>query len=202
MRGAGEGVALILDREVVVTTVHTIGHSTRERDEFVSLLDAHGLRRLVDVRRHPGSRRHPHFDRQAMESWLGDAGVDYRHLGELGGRRGPPDPGSPNDGWRTDGFQAYADHLNGDAGQRALDRLEEAARGRATAVMCAEAVPWRCHRQIIADHLVARGHEVRHVLGPDRADAHDLRGMARPRDDGRVVYPAEQAELFDAGGGG
>jgi ATP-dependent Lhr-like helicase len=209
-RGAGAGHAarpagaegVREDGVSAMATVYTVGHSTRGRDEFVSLLEAHGVRLLADVRRHPGSRRHPHFDREAMEAWLADAGVEYRHLGELGGRRGPPDPNSPNGGWRADGFQAYADHLNGDAGQAALDRLEEVARERTAAVMCAEAVPWRCHRRIIADHLVARGHEVRHVLGPDRADVHDLREMARPEDDGRVVYPAEQAELFEAEGGG
>lgn len=182
------------------TTVFTVGHSTRSREEFVELLRAHGVRLLADVRRHPGSRRHPHFDREAMEAWLAEAGVDYLHVDELGGRRDRVDPESPNDGWRSDSFQAYADHLNGEEGQAALDRLEEAARRRPTAVMCAEAVPWRCHRQLIADHLVARGHTVRHVLDRDRADVHDLRDMARPAPDGRVVYPAEQAELFDGSG--
>lgn len=183
-------------------TVFTVGHSTRGRGEFVSLLRAHGVELLADVRRHPGSRRHPHFDREAMADWLGAEGVDYRHLGELGGRRGPPDPDSPNGGWRSESFRAYADHLNGEAARGALDRLEAAARRRTTAVMCAEAVPWRCHRQIVADHLVARGLEVRHVLDESRADVHDLREMARPREDGRVLYPAEQAGLFEDGADG
>ena len=185
-----------------MSVFHTVGHSTHEREAFLALLRAHGIDVLVDVRRHPGSRRHPHFNRGEMEAWLTEGGVAYRHQEELGGRRGPPDPESANGAWRSESFRAYADHLGTGAGRAALDRLERAGRRRRAAVMCAEAVPWRCHRQIVADHLVARGHEVRHILGRDRAEPHELRETARVGEDGRVTYPARQTGLFDDEEGG
>lgn len=179
-------------------TFHTVGHSTRSAAELLEILRAHGVGLLVDVRRHPGSRRHPHFNRDELAAFLEDAGIGYRHEEALGGRRSAAGDLRDVAGWESEGFRAYAAHLNGPEGRTALDRLEEDA-GETPAVMCAEAVPWRCHRQIVADHLVARGHEVVHLLGPDRRDAHRLRGMAEPTEDGRVLYPpgdGGQAELF------
>lgn len=184
-----------------MSVFHTVGHSTHERDAFLALLRAHDIELLVDVRRHPGSRRNPHFDRREMAAWLTEAGIAYRHEEELGGRRGPPPADSANGAWRSQGFRAYADHLGTEVGAAALDRLERAGRRRRAAVMCAEAVPWRCHRQIVADHLVARGHEVRHILGRDRAERHELRETARVAEGGRVTYPARQTGLFDGGEG-
>ena len=178
----------------------TVGHSTRSAEEFVALLRENGVELLVDVRRHPGSRRHPQFNREELEETLADAGIDYRHDDRLGGRRRPGPGESPNRAWESESFRAYADHLLSDAGQRALDQLEAEARERRVAAMCAEAVPWRCHRQIIADHLVARGLEVRHILDEGRTDGHSLRPMAETAEDGRVVYPGtdvEQPELFE-----
>lgn len=178
----------------------TVGHSTRSAAEFVSLLRENDVELLVDVRRHPGSRRHPQFNRGELEETLAEAGVDYRHDDRLGGRRRPASGESPNRAWESEGFRAYADHVLSDVGQRALDELEVEARERRLAVMCAEAVPWRCHRQIIADHLVARGLEVRHVLEEGRTDGHSLRQMAEASEDGRVVYPGtevEQPGLFE-----
>jgi uncharacterized protein (DUF488 family) len=167
--------------------VHTIGHSTRELPDFLALLRAHGIRRLVDVRRYPGSRRHPHFARDALAGALRADGVDYRHEPDLGGRRrGRPD--SPHTAWRSPGFRAYADHMDTPAFRAALGRLVELGREAPTAVLCAEAVPWRCHRQLIADVLVARGVEVRHILGPGPAEAHALHPAARVQADGRLVY--------------
>lgn len=179
--------------------VYTVGHSTRSADEFRGLLEAHGVDLLVDVRRHPGSRRHPHFNQGELSELLEHAGIRYRHEEALGGRRGDPDPEGPNDGWRSDGFRAYADHLNTPEGREALARVEEDAAAAVPALMCAEAVPWRCHRQIAADHLVAAGLEVRHILDAQRAEPHELRDMARVLEDGRVVYPAEQRGLFEEG---
>lgn len=191
----------ILDRfHPAAPAALTIGHSTRPAAGFVSLLRANEVELLVDVRRHPGSRRHPQFNLGELEETLADAGIDYRHDDRLGGRRRPGPGESPNRAWESEGFRAYADHVLSDVGQRALDRLEAEARERRLAVMCAEAVPWRCHRQIIADHLVARGLEVRHVLGEGRTDGHSLRQMAEASEDGRVVYPGtevEQPELFE-----
>lgn len=184
------------------STFFTVGHSTRSSGELVEMLREHAVELLVDVRRHPGSRRHPHFNREALAATLEEAGIGYRHEEALGGRREPEtgDPPRSYSAWRSDGFRAYARHLNGPEARRALDRLEAEGRRRRTAVMCAEADPRRCHRQIVADHLVARGLEVRHVMGEGRADGHDLRRMAEVLDDGAVVYPgtgAEQEELFE-----
>lgn len=178
----------------------TVGHSTRSAEEFVDLLAGAGVDLLVDVRRHPGSRRHPHFNRGELAETLEAHGIDYRHEERLGGRRDPADGESPNRGWESPGFRAYADHLLSEEGRRALDELEAEAREVRLAVMCAEAVPWKCHRQIVADHLVARGIEVRHLMDEGRAERHGLREMAEVADGRLVVYPgpgSEQPELFE-----
>lgn len=176
----------------------TVGHSTRSGEELVELLSGRGVDLLVDVRRHPGSRRHPQFDRGALAATLASSGIGYRHEEALGGRRsGGGDEDGRYGAWRSDGFRAYARHLNGDAARRALDRLEEEAADRRPAVMCAEADPGRCHRKLVADHMVARGLEVVHLLGPDRSEPHELREAARVEDDGTVIYPARQTGLFD-----
>lgn len=178
--------------------LYTIGHSTRTHEEFAALLRAHGIRRLVDVRRYPGSRRFPHFSRESLARTLPEAGVEYRHAPELGGRRsGGAD--SPNDAWRSASFRAYADHMDSAEWQQALARVLDEARAEPTAVMCAEAVPWRCHRQLIADAVVARGHEVRHILGASEPAPHTLSPHARVGPGHRVRYPAgpaAQSELF------
>jgi uncharacterized protein (DUF488 family) len=167
--------------------VHTVGHSTRELADFLSLLRAHRIRRLVDVRRYPASRRYPHFAREALTEALGAEGIDYRHEADLGGRRtGRRD--SPHTAWRSPSFRAYADHMDTPAFRAALGRLVELGREAPTAILCAEAVPWRCHRQMISDALVARGIEVRHILGPGPAEPHALHPAVEVRPDGRLVY--------------
>lgn len=173
-----------------MNTLYTIGHSTRSLDEFLALLRAHGIARLVDVRRFPGSRRYPHFARDALASSLATAGVEYVHEAELGGRReAAASESSPNRAWRSASFRAYADHMASPSFKAALARVLAAAAERPTAVMCAEAVPWRCHRQLIADAAVARGWRVVHIMDGGRADEHELRPEARVLDDGTVVYP-------------
>jgi uncharacterized protein (DUF488 family) len=173
--------------------IFTIGHSTRSADEFLALLVAHGVRRVVDVRRYPGSRRHPQFSRDALAATLAGAGIEYVHAADLGGRREPA-PDSPNDAWRSASFRAYADHMASPAFRIWLDRLIAWAPGEDTAILCAEAVPWRCHRQLIADALVARGVDVAHITGAGRADAHALNPHAVVGDDGAVTYPAKPAD--------
>lgn len=173
-------------------TLFTIGHSTRTFAEFVTLLEAHGIRSLVDVRRYPGSRRYPHFSREALAAALPGLGVAYAHEPELGGRR-TPRAESPNGAWRSASFRAYADHMEEPAWRAALARVLEKAALEPTAVMCAEAVPWRCHRQLIADAVVARGGEVRHVLGVNRTERHTLNEHARVDAAGHVRYPAGPA---------
>ncbi|MCW5890599.1 MAG: DUF488 domain-containing protein [bacterium] len=173
--------------------VHTIGHSTRALDDFLALLAAHGIRAVADVRRHPGSRRHPHFARDALATSLAERGFGYDWMPELGGRR-RAQPDSPHRAWREESFRAYADHMDGTEFRDALATLLANAERRSTAIMCAEAVPWRCHRRLIADALLARGVEVRHVVGPGTPKIHTLTRHAR-LDGERVVYDAGQPDL-------
>lgn len=176
-------------------TVFTVGHSTRSLDELVGLLVAHGVELLADVRTVPRSRRNPQFDRHALGGPLGAHGIDYVHLGALGGLR-RSGPGSPNGAWRNASFRGYADHMGTDEFRRGLDELVALASQACTAVMCAEAVPWRCHRSLLADALVVRGIEVRHILSPHRAEPHHLTPFARVEGT-RVTYPPEQPRLLE-----
>jgi uncharacterized protein (DUF488 family) len=173
--------------------VHTVGHSTRSLADFVALLRAHAIEAVADVRRHPGSGRHPHFAREALAAGLERERIGYLWLPGLGGRRrGRPD--SPHVAWRSASFRAYADHMETPEFAAELARLLELARVSPTAVMCAEAVPWRCHRQLIADALVARGIEVRHATSAARPGTHRLTPFAR-LEGTRVVYDAGQPAL-------
>jgi uncharacterized protein (DUF488 family) len=179
--------------------LYTIGHSVHSAEVFLSLLREHGIAVLVDVRRYPGSRRHPHFGREALEVVLHAAGVAYVHEPDLGGRRSPR-RNSPNTALRSFGFRGYADHTLTLPFHAALQRLVATARTTPTAIMCAEAVPWRCHRQLIGDQLVFRGHDVRHILRPGRLERHRLHPLARRGRGGALVYPkplAEQTRLFE-----
>lgn len=171
-----------------MATVFTIGHGTRTTAELIEVLEGAGVDVLVDVRRFPGSRRHPHFSREALAESLPDGGIAYRWDGEaLGGRRKPA-PGSPNVAWRVDAFRGYADHLASDVFRSALSDLEARAEaGTSQAIMCAETVWWRCHRRLIADSLVADGYEVIH-LGLGRDDKHKLHESARRTDEGVLIY--------------
>ena len=176
--------------------VFTIGHSTRTLEAFLALLDRERIRHLVDVRRFPGSRRHPHFESSALARALKAAGIEYTHAPSLGGRR-KADPMSPNVGWRNASFRGYADHMATGEFRTALDDLIAAAREAPTTIMCAEAVPWRCHRTLIADALLARGLDVRHILDA-ATNPHTLTSFGRIRD-GVVIYPGEEGEdLFSA----
>jgi uncharacterized protein (DUF488 family) len=165
--------------------IHTVGHSTRALDELVAILREADVRHLVDVRRHPVSRRHPQFSRDRLQHGLAAAGIAYTHEPDLGGHR-EPRPDSPNTAWRNPAFRGYADHMNTPAFAAALGRV--AALSRA-AVMCAEAQPSKCHRQLLADALTLRGVPVRHLLERGRAEDHQLHPRARAADGG-VVYPA------------
>lgn len=168
--------------------VFTIGHSTRTADDFAALLDTHGIRAIADVRRFPASRRHPHFNRESMSSWLPERGIRYTHFEALGGRRRPA-PDSRNSGLQNASFRGYADYMSTPAFNAALDDVIAQARELPTAVMCAEAVWWRCHRSLISDTLVARGYEVRHILDASPARAHRIHELAHV-DRGNVCYPS------------
>ncbi len=171
--------------------VFTLGHSTRAAAEVIGMLQEAGVERLVDVRRFPGSRRHPQFGRDALAAALAAAAIEYRHEPDLGGRRQPL-PDSPNTAWRVAAFRGYADHMESAEFRAALERLIAGAAERPTAILCAEAVPWRCHRRLIADALVARGLEVVDLLEPGRREAHRLHPDARVLPGGRLVYPAPE----------
>jgi uncharacterized protein (DUF488 family) len=174
--------------------VFSVGHSTHAAARFLHLLRAHHVRCLADVRRYPASRRHPDFESTRLEALLEEAGIAYAALGaELGGRRRAR-PGSANEGWRVEGFRAYADHMDSAEFRRGLARLEELARRSSTAVMCAEANWRRCHRQLIADALVVRGWRVEHILHDGRLERHRLTPFA-VIEAGRISYPAPQGRL-------
>lgn len=135
--------------------VMTVGHSTRSAEAFLALLQAHGITGVADVRAFPASRRHPHFNREALAAFLATHGIAYEHLPQLGGRRKPL-PDSPNGGWRHPSFRAYADHMGSIEFRHGLDALIAFAQKFFAAVMCAESQWWQCHRQLVADALVAR----------------------------------------------
>jgi len=181
-------------------TLYTIGHSTRTIEQFLGLLREHGIELLVDVRRFPGSRRHPHFGSAALAASLAEAGIAYAHAEALGGRRGSEaGAASPNTAWRNEAFRAYADYMATAAFRAALDRLIAQSAQRATVIMCAEAVPWRCHRRLITDALLARGVPVADITGPGAATPARLSEHALVRPDGSIIYPAApgvQEELF------
>ncbi len=172
---------------------YTVGHSTRSQDELLALLGEAGVWTLADVRAFPSSRRHPHFDQGALSRWLPEAGVGYVHLSQLGGRRAPI-LGSPNGGWREPGFRGYADYMSSSEFAAGLGRLEVLACERSTAIMCAEAVWWRCHRRLIADGLTVRGWQVEHLgVGAGHA-IHELPVFAVVNGTA-LTYPPAQTSL-------
>jgi uncharacterized protein (DUF488 family) len=170
--------------------IFTVGHSTRSFEELVAILRAHGVKRLVDVRRIPRSRHNPQFNRETLRKALHHRRLNYRHMKALSGLR-QASPNSINIGWRNTSFRGFADYMQTPAFQEALERLVEMARQKPTAIMCAEAVPWRCHRSLIADALIARGYEVRDIMSVTSAKPHILNPMARVHGQ-QVTYPAEE----------
>lgn len=165
----------------------TIGHSNRSIDEFLALLDAHGIQQLVDVRTAAGSRRNPQFMRDELARALEHRGIRYMHLPALGGFR-KPRPDSVNTAWRNESFRGYADYMQTPEFETALAALLGVAAEEPTAIMCAEAVPWRCHRSLIADAIVARGLTVSHILSTARSNPHILTSFARV-ENCRLTYP-------------
>jgi uncharacterized protein (DUF488 family) len=169
-------------------TILTVGHSTRSIEEFIALLQAHGIKQLVDVRTIPRSRHVPQFNQDALAAKLKAAGIQYLHLKELGGLRHPRKD-SINTGWRNASFRGYADYMGGTEFTGALERLLELAQAKRAAIMCAEAVPWRCHRSLIGDALLARGVQVEDIISATACRAHQLTPFARVRGT-EITYPA------------
>ena len=167
--------------------IYTIGHSTHSADAFLALLRMHGVTQLADVRTMPMSRRYPHFNKDSLEKFLAASGIRYRHLGGLGGLR-KPKRDSTNTAWKHPSFRGYADYMETEPFERAFRELVVFASAGPTAVMCAEAVWWRCHRQLLADALLVQGVPVWHIVGAG-AKPHEMSAFARIRD-GKVIYPA------------
>ncbi len=167
--------------------VLTIGHSNRSFEDFVQLLKAHRVTLIVDVRKMPGSRKNPQFNQESLSGALRAAGIDYVHRPGLGGlRRGAPD--SPNTGWRNASFQAFADYMLTDTFEKSLEEMLEHSQDERPALMCAEAVPWRCHRSLIADALVVRGIPVEDIFTASRTQPHLLHSFAHVEGT-RITYP-------------
>ncbi len=176
--------------------VFTVGHSNRALAAFIALLQAHGVEQVVDVRRFPTSRRHPHFNGPALAAALAAVGIGYRHIVALGGRRAPR-PDSIHTAWRDVGFRGYADHMETPAFKAALEAIAREAMQVRIALMCAEALPWRCHRRLIADALLVRGIPVEHILDSHRREPHRLTPWARVEGT-RLIYASrsERMDLF------
>ena len=168
--------------------IMTIGHSTRSAEQFLSLLQAHDVTGVADVRTIPRSRRHPHFSQASLAVALPAHGVSYQHFAALGGLR-KPRLDSPHEAWRNQGFRGYADHMETREFRDGLDALLLFAQRRRAAVMCAEAKWWQCHRQLIADALVARGVAVCHIMFGHEAPRHEITPFARV-EGSAVRYPA------------
>jgi len=167
-------------------SIWTVGHSTRPADEFNEILLAHGIGALVDVRSFPGSRRYPHFNEPELSGSLESIGILYAHNSKLGGRR-RPNPDSKNTAWKNASFRAYADHMESEEFRQGVNELLEVVSTSRTAIMCAEALWWRCHRSLIADFLKSKGFAVIHILDGKKTEAHPYTPAARIVE-GRLSY--------------
>jgi len=187
---------MISRRKESPLTVFTIGHSTRSIDEFLDLLRTHAIRQLLDIRTIPRSRRNPQFGTDALAESLQGAGIHYVHMKDLGGLR-HPNRDSINLGWRNASFRGYADYMQTQAFAAALDRAIQLAQGTSpTVLMCAEAVPWRCHRSLVADALIVRGIRVLEIISAAEPKEHALTPFAHVRGT-RITYPADQRSLLE-----
>jgi uncharacterized protein (DUF488 family) len=170
--------------------IFTIGHSTRPIETFLELLQAREVSQLVDIRAIPRSRHNPQFNREILPEWLRPVKIDYLHVRELGGLRHSV-PDSPNGGWRNKSFRGFADYMQTPGFATGLEKLTQAAAHRKVAIMCAEAVPWRCHRSLIADALLVAGYKVMHIISAAPAQPHTLTEFAKVAG-GRITYPPDQ----------
>jgi uncharacterized protein (DUF488 family) len=173
--------------------VWTVGHSSHSFERLVEILKAHGIARILDVRRFPMSRKWPHFNADSLATSLPASEIEYVGIPELGGRR-KPSPESPHTAWRADQFRGYADFMDTSDFAASLERAMAYARERPTALMCAEAVPWRCHRSLLSDALSARGWDVSEILSEREDRPHKLPGFARVEGT-RVVYDGGELPL-------
>jgi uncharacterized protein (DUF488 family) len=172
--------------------IWTIGHSTHTFEEFAEMLKGFSIQHLVDVRNFPGSKRFPHFNKEALEISLRKTGINYTHIKELGGRR-KAKVNSINTAWRNDAFRGYADYMESDEFKSAVHELEELAKKERVAYMCSEAVWWRCHRSLISDYLKAKGWIVHHIMSKTKSDIHPYTKPAHIKN-GKLSYT--ESDLF------
>ena len=174
----------------MISRIWTIGHSTRNSDVFISLLEGNGIKLLADVRSLPGSKRYPQFNKETLEESLKERRIRYEHFPELGGRR-KSKPDSRNTAWRNASFRGYADYMETEEFRKGVERLLDLAREAGpAAIMCAEAVWWRCHRSLISDYVKVRGIEVMHILDANKIEPHPFTSAARIVN-GKLSYSAE-----------
>jgi uncharacterized protein (DUF488 family) len=176
-------------------SIWTVGHSNHPLEEFLEILAAHSIERLIDVRRFPASRKWPHFNAANLSGSLPAAGIDYLGMPELGGRR-KAKPDSPHTAWRVEAFRGYADFMDTPGFLASLEKAIALCLEKRSALMCAEALPWRCHRSLIADSLLARGFEVFEILSERESRPHRLPDFAR-LDGTRVLYDVPAPDPFD-----
>jgi uncharacterized protein (DUF488 family) len=175
------------EKKVIILT---IGHSTRPIGEFIDLLHTHGVTKLMDIRTVPRSRHNPQYNRDTLPGELAAGGIGYCHMAGLGGLRHALKD-SPNRGWRNASFRGFADYMQTDGFAGSLRELIHVAEKEQVAIMCAEAVPWRCHRSLIADALVVHGVTVAHIIGTYKPSPHEITRFAR-LENGRLTYPQEE----------
>jgi uncharacterized protein (DUF488 family) len=175
------------DRSMTTPRVLTIGHSTRTIEDFIDLLKAHGVQLVVDIRTVPRSRRNPQFNEDTLAASLKESGIDYVRLKELGGLRRPRKD-SQNTGWRNPSFRGFADYMQTQDFEAGINELIRLARDRTVAIMCAEALPWRCHRSLVADALLVRGIKVEHIMSLKNRIEHSMTKWARV-DGKQITYP-------------
>ena len=189
---SGNGMEKDAPKKEALPLVMTIGHSTRTLEEFIGLLQAHTVSRVVDVRTIPRSRHNPQFNKDSLPDSLKKAALSYVHMPGLGGLRHAK-LNSPNVGWRNASFRGYADYMQTAEFEQYLAKLIQLARRERIAIMCAEAVPWRCHRSLIADALLVRGIRAEDIMSPTRCQVHALTPFAKVRGT-TVTYPAENLQ--------
>lgn len=173
-------------------TIYTIGHSTRPIEEFTAILQKYKIRQLVDIRTIPRSRRNPQYGQENLEKSLSQAGIDYIYMKSLGGLR-PAVKETQNPGWKNQSFQNYADYMQTPEFKKGVDELEALSKDQPTVMMCAEAVPWRCHRRLVGDALLIRGMEVIDIFDEKTSKPHLLTSFAKVQGD-NITYPASEEE--------
>lgn len=179
--------------KLAVNTIYTIGHSTHSLAEFLEMLHSFNIKILVDIRSLPGSRKFPQFNKEELEISMKEAGIQYIHQSDLGGRR-KVKKDSKNTRWHNDSFKAYADYMETEAFEKGILKLEQTALEKTTAYMCSEAVWWRCHRSMVSDYLKAKGWLVLHIMAIGKAQEHRYTAPARIIDN-KVIYTEETLNL-------